>query len=134
MFKSVQKGGGNVLKLPNLRVSTLWIVLFWNLHIQSIFTTNVLHDKIFFIPSFSFHWETKFNPLSANSTKRSNTLKQFVSFWRRIVWVCLTICGVDSWRVNCSAIDYFQFLTNPRIYELFLIFWWNFSYLVHLKS
>ena len=31
------------------------------------------------------------NPLSANPTKWSNTLKQFVGFCRRIVWVCLTI-------------------------------------------
>ena len=29
--------------------------------------------------------------LSANSTKKVNTLTQFVSFCRRIVWVCLTI-------------------------------------------
>ena len=31
------------------------------------------------------------NPLCGNPTKWSNTLKQFVSYWRRIVWVCLTI-------------------------------------------
>ena len=31
------------------------------------------------------------NPLSANHTKWSNTLKQFVGKNRRIVWVCLTI-------------------------------------------
>ena len=31
------------------------------------------------------------NPLSANPAKQSNTLKQFVSCCRRIVWVCLTI-------------------------------------------
>ena len=31
------------------------------------------------------------NPLSANPTKWSNTLKQFVGCCRRIVWVCLTI-------------------------------------------
>ena len=36
----------------------------------------------------------EFNPLSANPTKWSNTIKQFVSNSRRIVWVCLTIlCG-----------------------------------------
>ena len=32
-----------------------------------------------------------FNPLSANPTKWSNTLKQFVGKCRQIVWVCLTI-------------------------------------------
>ena len=31
------------------------------------------------------------NPLSANPTKWSNTLKQFVGFCRRIVLVCLII-------------------------------------------
>ena len=32
-----------------------------------------------------------FNPLSANPTKWSNTLKQFVGKSRQIVWLCLTI-------------------------------------------
>ena len=32
-----------------------------------------------------------FNPLSANPTKWSNTLKQFVGCSQRIVWVCLII-------------------------------------------
>ena len=31
------------------------------------------------------------NPYSANSTKWSNTLKQFVGFCQRIVWMCLAI-------------------------------------------
>ena len=35
----------------------------------------------------------KVNPLSANPTKWSNTLKQFVGFCRRIVWVYLTFFG-----------------------------------------
>ena len=35
-------------------------------------------------------------PLSANPTKWSNTLKQFLSNSRRIVWVCLTILW--GWR------------------------------------
>ena len=33
----------------------------------------------------------KFNPLSANPTKCSNTLKQFVGNSQQTVWVCLTI-------------------------------------------
>ena len=37
------------------------------------------------------------NPLSTNPTKWSNTLKQFVGFFRRIVWVCLTILW--DWRL-----------------------------------
>ena len=32
------------------------------------------------------------DPLSANPTKWSNILKQFVGFCRRTVWVCLTNC------------------------------------------
>ena len=39
-----------------------------------------------------------FNPLCANSTKWSNTLKQFVGCWQRIVWVCLTILW--GWRLK----------------------------------
>ena len=38
------------------------------------------------------------NPLSANLKNWSNSLKQFVSFPRRIVWVCLTILW--GWRLN----------------------------------
>ena len=37
-------------------------------------------------------------PLSANPTKWSNTLKQFVGFCRQIVWVYLTILW--SWRLK----------------------------------
>ena len=38
------------------------------------------------------------NPLSANPTKWSVTLKQFVGFCWRIVWVCLTILW--GWRLK----------------------------------
>ena len=38
------------------------------------------------------------NPLSANLTKWSYTLKQFVGCCRRIVWVCLTILWVWRWK------------------------------------
>ena len=50
-----------------------------------------------------------FNPLSANSTKKSNTIKQFVGFCGRIIWMCLisrqiervrSFCGVGTYRVN----------------------------------
>ena len=40
----------------------------------------------------------EFNPLGANPTKWSNTLKQFVSNSRRIVWVCLIILW--GWRLK----------------------------------
>ena len=39
-----------------------------------------------------------FNPLSANPTKWSNTLKPFVDSCRRIVWVCLAILW--GWCLN----------------------------------
>ena len=39
-----------------------------------------------------------FNPLSANPTKVSNTLKQFVGCCRRIARVCLTILW--GWRLK----------------------------------
>ena len=55
------------------------------------------HDPVsvftFFLPVVSI------NPLSANPTKCSNTLKQFVGFCRRIVSVCLTILW--GWRLKC---------------------------------
>ena len=41
---------------------------------------------------------TWLNPLSANPTKWSNILKQFVGCCRRIVWVCLTI--LQSWHLK----------------------------------
>ena len=37
-----------------------------------------------------------FNPLRANPTKWSNTLKQFVGISRHIIWVCLAICEVGA--------------------------------------
>ena len=43
------------------------------------------------------------NPLSANPTKWSNTLKQFVGFYRQIVWVCLAI--LRDWRLKGSIVN-----------------------------
>ena len=39
-----------------------------------------------------------FNPLSANTTKWSNTLKQFVGNRRLIIWVCYTI--LKGWYIK----------------------------------
>ena len=47
--------------------------------------------------SISLKW--RINTLSANLTKCSNTLKQFVGFGRQIVWVCLT----NLWRLAYST-------------------------------
>ena len=41
---------------------------------------------------------SNFKSLSANSTKWSNSLKQFVGYSRRIVWVCLAIFW--GWRLK----------------------------------
>ena len=49
----------------------------------------------------------KVNPLSANPTKWSNTLKQFVGNSRRIVWVCLTILW--GWRFKSYWSDTVSF-------------------------
>ena len=46
----------------------------------------------------------RFNPLNANLTKWSNTLKQFVGCCRWIVWVYLTIVGLAFKRLKESEI------------------------------
>ena len=38
-----------------------------------------------------------FNSISTKPTKWSNSLKQFLGNIRRIVWVCLTFCGLGTW-------------------------------------
>ena len=47
---------------------------------------------------FSINIPLHFNPLSANSTKWSNTLKQFIGNSQRIVWVSLTI--LQGWHLK----------------------------------
>ena len=57
-----------------------------------------------------------FNPLSANPTKWSNTLKQFVGNRRLIIWVCYTILKgwyikglmVSSQKMKFSIKDFFS--------------------------
>ena len=58
------------------------------------------------------------NPLSANPTKRSNTLKQFVDCCRRIVWVCLTILWGWHLRVNLQLMRN-QFMLIDKITKKF---------------
>ena len=53
-----------------------------------------VQNSIFIVPE-----SERFNPLSANPTKWSNTLKQFVYHSRQIVWVRLTILW--GWRLKC---------------------------------
>ena len=59
--------------------------------------------QCFLIFSWDKHWPVilgvmqkyelriSFNPLSANSIKWSNTLKQFICWCQQIIWVCVTI-------------------------------------------
>ena len=57
-------------------------------------TSNLLRKDLKYPSSFMSHCSLKkieVKPLSADPVKWSNTLKQFVSNSRRIVWVCLTI-------------------------------------------
>lgn len=58
---------------------------------------------------------TCFNPLNANSTKKSNTLKQFVSKSRWIVWVYLIIL-----LQRLSQLNYCVFRKTPdEVFENF---------------
>ena len=54
------------------------------------------------------------NSLSANSTKWSTILKQFVNSSRRIVWVCLTILW--GWRVKCFKNYQRKVLLGPKLH------------------
>ena len=73
-----------------------FFVLVWFVPSQktSLCTRNVFSSKkqklLWLIESFWF----SFIPLSANPTRRPNTLKQFVGNSQRIIWVCLRIFWV----------------------------------------
>ena len=56
--------------------------------------------------------KTEVNPLSANPTKWSNTLKQFVGNSRRIVWVCLAIFVKMAFKRLTTAQNSLQDLFN----------------------
>ena len=51
--------------------------------------------------TFSSLYTTSLNPLRANPTKWSYTLKQFVGCCQRTVWVCLII--LRGWRLKGSS-------------------------------
>ena len=71
----------------NQVINLLFLVFIWNKHndSKSIFQNG---QKMVLT---SQNGQTHFNLLSANPSKCSNTLKQFVGNSRQIVWVCLTI-------------------------------------------
>ena len=90
-----------------LLIQKLWIISInsvRNLHILNFSRKNnniknlkKCLRKVVLAPPFI---HTTLNPLILNLTKWSNTPKQFVGCWKRIVWVCLTIYEVGTWRVN----------------------------------
>ena len=67
---------------------------------------NSCHTTLLFLYRLlGFVKELFFSCLSANPTKWSNTLKQFVGKIWRIVWVCLTI--LCAWLVEKKDIQFF---------------------------
>ena len=69
------------------------IITFWNVVFTSPRKSIRLNEVVISCKVFC-----KFNHLSAKPIKCSNTLKQFVDFCRRIVWMCLTILW--GWRLK----------------------------------
>ena len=68
---------------------------------MQIFDEFDTHNYILYTTYCSHKSPEQFNPLSANSTEWSNTLKQFVGYSRRIAWMCLAIfVGLAAWRVK----------------------------------
>ena len=65
--------------------SSNWIIRLWCLIFQ-VFFYFILNDDF-----ISFSTSAGINPLSSNSTKRSNSLKQFASNIWWTVWMYLTI-------------------------------------------
>ena len=61
-------------------------LLLWTLTIQEDFFFKTIVTVI----------SKNLNPSSANRTKWSNTLKQFVGGCRQIVWMCLTFCRIGA--------------------------------------
>ena len=100
----------------------MWFMLFKLILFLQVFFPAYFHSclrytkenkmclTVFCYPIFSLlvilvlviaEFEVNFHPLSANPQKWSCTLKEFVGFCRRIVWVCLTILfGVGALRVK----------------------------------
>ena len=69
------------MRIPKLKYNTL--TKFPALSIKGY--------RIIFLSVFWNDLYRQLNPLSANPTKRSNTLEPFVGKSQRIIWVCLTI-------------------------------------------
>ena len=103
------------------------ISVFWNQFKNNLCISLYLNVK-WTLRSPCLCWaEFCNNPLSANPTKWSNALKQFVDKSRRIVWVCLTI--LSGWRLkanlhhqnDCLEILSFYHRLRFFIYEITII-------------
>ena len=68
----------------------------WNSNLSLLW--NSAFHKFLIKIAFPVLFLRFFNPLRANPTKWSNTLKQFVGNSRQIAWVCLTILW--DWRLK----------------------------------
>ena len=84
-------------------------------------TNNPSHKHL-----FSLLHVNSINSLSANPTKWSNTLKQFVGYCQRIVWVCFYhFMGLAFNELNANANDNFYvqiigaFRDNQSLSEVF---------------
>ena len=94
-------------------------------HLRKNFHSDLesLHNNLLWILLDDFQHETtlnkgtllllRLNSLSANPTKWSTILKQFVSSSRQFVWVCLTILW--GWRVKCFKNYQRKVLLDPKL-------------------
>ena len=100
-------------------------VYFWLLSRKHMFSTSASEIMIglTYIPNLSYTKERTYlvNPLSANPTKWSHTLKQFVGYCWRIVWVYLTILW--EWRILC--VKHALLLMPFKAYYVMLRFWFT---------
>ena len=83
-------------------------------------------SNIFEIPRGRIILLDGFNPLCANPTKWSNTLKQFVGFCWRIIWVFEHFVGLaleevmrKSWKGNhivCAVLEKLGYQVGPSLF------------------
>ena len=65
----------------------------YNIYVYRVIVTSTIPNKAEKVAMFLDEVGDWFYPLSDNPEKWSNTLKQFVGYCRRIVWVSLTFFG-----------------------------------------
>ena len=96
LFPTVNKLNSNFLRIS--------FTTFQNLNLKyrprNFAIVSLLVGNHWKCKSFHRYCTYKLNPLSANPTKWSNTLKQFVAKMLMNFWVCLTTLCVGAERVN----------------------------------